>query len=61
MEKRILTDEMVKMFEEQLVSEEKSAATVEKYVHDVKALMDRTRGVEISKESIIDYKNHLIA
>ena len=61
MEKRLLTEDMVRMFCEQLVSEEKSAATVEKYLRDVKTFMDRTRGEEVSKEMLIEYKNHLIA
>ena len=46
-------------FKAQLISEERSAATVEKYIRDVKAFAEYAHGAEITKETIIAYKNRL--
>ena len=59
MKGRFLTRETILTFKEHLILEERSAATVEKYVRDVKALAVYTNGVEITKETVIAYKKHL--
>lgn len=46
-------------FKAHLISEERSTATVEKYIRDVKAFAEYAHGVEITKETIIAYKNRL--
>ena len=46
-------------FKAQLISEERSAATVGKYIRDVKAFAEYAHGAEIIKETIIAYKNRL--
>lgn len=46
-------------FKAHLISEERSTATVEKYIRDVKAFAEYAHGAEITKETIIAYKNRL--
>lgn len=60
MEKRALTEELVKGFYAYLINEEKSSATVEKYIRDIKAFMLFANGNEITKELVIIYKQKLI-
>lgn len=58
MEGRSLTAKIAE-FKAHLISEERSAATVEKYIRDVKAFAEYAHGAEITKETIIAYKNRL--
>ena len=60
MEARVITNETIERFHAHLRFEEKSAATVEKYIRDVKAFMLFADGVEITKELVIQYKQKLI-
>lgn len=59
MKGRFLTQEIISDFKGHLILEERSAATVEKYIRDVKAFSAFVNGVEITKEVVIDYKKHL--
>lgn len=59
MNKRKITEEQVKGFYDHLVAEEKSTATVEKYLRDVRAFMRYTEEKEVSKEIVITYKRDL--
>ena len=59
MEKRILTAEKTEKFREYLISEEKSAATTEKYLRDIRLFTEFSGGGEITKETLIEYKKHL--
>ena len=45
-------------FKQYLIFEERSAATVEKYIRDVKKFAEYAGG-ELTKETVIAYKNHL--
>lgn len=56
MEERILTETMIEDFKRSLVSEEKSAATVEKYVRDCRAFLRDLGGAAITKEAVLAYK-----
>lgn len=56
---RMLTTENVKEFENYLIKEEKSMATVEKYLRDVRAFFVFAREQEMSKKLTIEYKKHL--
>ena len=47
-------------FREYLIREEKSRATVEKYLRDVRAFFVFAKTREITKELILDYKNQLL-
>ena len=56
---RFLTEDIVSDFKEHLILEERSVATVEKYIRDVKAFAVYLSGNEITKETVIAYKKHL--
>ena len=60
MKKRNITEKMIETFSQYLVTEEKSTATVEKYIQDVKAFMLYANHIEIKKEVALSYKQHLI-
>ncbi len=60
MKGRILTGEAIECFEKYLYVEEKSKNTVEKYLRDVHAFMVFSDGKEITKETVVAYKNKLI-
>ena len=59
MKGRFLSQEIISDFKEHLILEERSAATVEKYIRDVKAFYAFVNGVEVTKEVVIEYKKHL--
>ena len=61
MKGRILTEKQITEFAVYLKSEEKSENTVEKYIRDVSAFFDHTNGTEITKETVIAYKNKLLS
>ena len=52
--------EELNAFRAYLIAEEKSKATTEKYVRDVNAFMAFARERELSKQLILDYKQHLL-
>ena len=56
---RFLTQEIISDFKEYLILEERSRATVEKYIRDVRAFSAFARGAEVTKEVVIEYKKHL--
>ena len=59
MEGRILTKTLLDKFKEHLILEEKSDATVEKYLRDTKAFSAFAKNSKITKETAIAYKNKL--
>ena len=60
MKGRILTEKHIATFAIYLKSEEKSQNTVEKYIRDVKAFVDYINDAELTKETVIAYKNKLL-
>ena len=60
MKGRILTETQIAAFAVYLKSEEKSENTVEKYIRDVRAFYAYVGETEITKETVIAYKNKLI-
>ena len=52
--------EMLSGFANHLYQEEKSKATQEKYLRDVRAFCDFTNGDEITKELVLDWKKKLV-
>lgn len=60
MNKRILIHEHIQDFADYLRAEEKSEATREKYLRDVRRFMADTGGVPVTKELVSDWKNGLI-
>lgn len=59
MKGRFLSQEIISDFKEHLILEERGAATVEKYIRDVKAFAAFVNGAEVTKEVVIEYKKHL--
>lgn len=59
MEGRIITTKMIVEFKEHLILEERSDATIQKYVRDVKALAAYAQNSTITKEIVITYKKYL--
>ena len=59
MNQRIITAEKVSAFAGYLNQEEKSEATQEKYLRDVRAFMAYAGGVEITKELVVSWKRYL--
>ena len=49
----------VDSFKQYLILEEKSKATIDKYIHDIKNFMDYLKNEPVTKEQIISYKEHL--
>ena len=59
MKERKITKKRIAEFQNQLLQEERSPATVEKYIRDVKAFARFAGDSEITKETVIAYKKHL--
>ena len=59
MEKKTISAELITNFKEHLILEERSKATVEKYIRDVTAFAEYIGGSEITKETVIEYKRQL--
>lgn len=59
MKGRLVTAKVIAAFREHLILEERSAATVEKYVRDVRAFAAYVRDDSITKEVVIAYKKYL--
>ncbi len=59
MKGRFLTAAEIAGFKDHLTLEERSVATVEKYIRDVSAFAAYAQGAEITKKTVIDYKKHL--
>lgn len=56
-----MLDREIMAFEEELCCEEKSAATLEKYIRDVRRFRDFLEGRQVSKENVMGYKKELAA
>ena len=61
MKGRILTENQIAAFAVYLKSEEKSENTIEKYIRDIRAFAAYIGETEITKETVIAYKNHLLS
>lgn len=61
MKGRFLTKKQIAAFTVYLKSDEKSENTIEKYIRDVKAFFVYVHGMEITKETVIAYKNKLLS
>lgn len=61
MKGRIITESIISKFKTYLQNEEKSTNTIEKYIRDVKAFADYANDLDVTKGTVIAYKNKLIA
>lgn len=60
MKGKIITEKIIKDFQKYLREEEKSNATIQKYVRDVIAFKVYTDETEITKETVIAFKRRLV-
>lgn len=56
----VLSGADLRRFREHLVREEKSAATIEKYLRDARKFIDFVRGGDVGKEQTVLYKQFLV-
>lgn len=56
---KTITKGMIKKFEEHLIEEEKSPATLEKYLRDINAFKVWLAGDALDKKRVVEYKEHL--
>ena len=59
MEKQIITEKMIDKFKEYLILAERSDATIEKYIRDVRAFAEYVQSGSVTKETVIAYKKYL--
>ena len=59
MEEQKLTEKVLQSYHDYLIREEKSAATVEKYLRDIRAFYMFVGEKEVSKEIVVAYKSFL--
>ena len=57
---RHLNTEQLRQFETHLLCEERSAATVEKYLHDLRVFYAFMDGKELNKTAVLEYKSNLL-
>lgn len=60
MKGRHINSEIIRRFQKHLTEEEKSNATIEKYIRDVAAFASYAENAAITKESVIAYKQQLM-
>ena len=59
MRERVITKKLIRLFAENLIREEKSTATVEKYLRDVRAFFVFVKNEIVTKELALAYKKYL--
>jgi site-specific recombinase XerD len=55
-----VTNTLIESFRDYLINEEKSPATIAKYIRDVQALVDWLSTPELDKPTVLTYKAHLM-
>ena len=56
---RIISEELLGNYKRYLENEEKSPATIEKYIRDIKKIMDYAKGAELTKPLLLAFKEKL--
>ena len=56
-----ITDKIIKKFKEYLIDEEKSKATIEKYIRDLTVFVSWLGGAELNKTKVLGYKEYIIS
>lgn len=56
-----ITNKIIKKYKNYLINQEKSPATIEKYLRDVRAFVEWVDGHDIKKKIILAYKEYLIS
>jgi len=57
---KIITNELIQKFKVFLTDEEKAIATIEKYIHDVLVFMTWLAGAEVTKSTVLEYKQEIV-
>ena len=57
---KIMTEKSISQFQAFLLQEEKSSATIEKYMRELQMLATFLKGVKISKQKILEYRETLV-
>lgn len=60
MQKRFITTSILAAYKEYLISEERSPATVAKYIRDVAAFAEYLQEAEITKDTVLAYKRQIM-
>lgn len=60
MQKRFITTSIIAAYKEYLISEERSPATIEKYIRDVAAFAEYVQMSEITKDAVLAYKRQIM-
>ena len=60
MEQRVLNEQLIREFRGYLLQEEKSEATIEKYIRDVRTFCAFAAGQAVAKELVRDWKQELL-
>ena len=55
-----ITEKLIKNFRNYLINEEKSDATLEKYIRDISALLAWLCGRGVDKQTVLEYKAYLV-
>ena len=55
-----ITQKLIEEFKKFLISEEKSEATVEKYIRDICAFLEWLCGRNVDKTAVLEYKSYLV-
>ena len=55
-----LTPELIQQYAKELQEQERAGATIQKYLHDLTALLDFLDGGELTKAALIEWKTRLI-
>lgn len=61
MKRAYLSDKTISVFRDYLEEGEKSTATIDKYIHDVRAFFQYCGECRITKEILVEYKQHLLS
>lgn len=56
---RVITEKLLKRYQEYLYEQEKGSATIQKYIRDLQKLLAFTGGEELTKKRMIEYKEEL--
>lgn len=59
MRERIITEGFIQKFHEHMLKEEKSNATIEKYLRDIRRFMAFANGNKVTKDMALGYKEEL--
>lgn len=57
---RKITEKTISDFKEYLLAEEKSEATIDKYIRDIKAFCAFIKGREFDKKDVLEYKSRIV-